>query len=42
MVLVSSLQTKACGPSKHAARAIVGLQAFKACIVRLRNYSGLA
>jgi len=42
MVLVSSLQATACRPSKCAARAIVDLQALEACIVRLRNYSGLA
>jgi len=42
MVLVSGLWAKACGLSKRAARAIVVLQALVACIVRPRNYSGLA
>jgi len=42
MVLVSGLQAFTCRPSKHAARAIVDLQALEACIVRPRNYSGLA
>jgi len=42
MVLVSSLQARACRPSKCAMGAIVDLQAFEACIVRMRNYSGLA
>jgi len=42
VVLVSGLRAKACGPSKCAARAIVDLQALEACVVRPRNYSGLA
>jgi len=42
MVLVSGLWVKACRPSKCAARAIVVLQVLEACIVRPRNYSGLA
>jgi len=42
MVLVSSLRAKTCGLSKRAVGAIVVFQALEACVVRPRNYSGLA
>jgi len=42
MVLVSGLRASTHRPSKCAVRAIVYLQASEACVVRPRNYSGLA